>query len=39
MSPIVIGSFDNHGIKLDNNSADRINKYATAEYLYEFNNV
>jgi len=39
MSPIVISSFDNHGIKLDNNSADRINKYATAEYLYEFNNV
>ncbi len=39
MSPIVISSFDNHGIKLDNNSADRINKYATAEYLYEFNNL
>lgn len=39
MSPIVISSFDNHGIKLDNNSADRINKYATAEYLYEFNNA
>lgn len=39
MSPIVINNFDNHGIKLDNNSADRINKYATAEYLYEFNNV
>lgn len=39
MSPIVINNFDNHGIKLDNHSADRINKYATAEYLYEFNNV
>ena len=39
MSPIVINNFDNHGIRLDNNSADRINKYATAEYLYEFNNV
>ncbi|HHX70409.1 MAG TPA: type I restriction endonuclease subunit R [Gallicola sp.] len=39
MSPIVISNFENHGVKLDNLSAERINKYATAEYLYEYNNT
>jgi type I restriction enzyme R subunit len=39
MSPIVIGSFENHGIKLDNKSADLINNCATQEYLYDFNNT
>ena len=39
MSPIVISNFENHGVKLDNHSAERINKYATAEYLYEYNNT
>jgi type I restriction enzyme R subunit len=39
MSPIVISNFDNHGIRLDNNSSEKINKYATAEYLHEFNNT
>lgn len=39
MSPIVISNFENHNIKLDNLSAEKINKYATAEYLYEYNNA
>jgi type I restriction enzyme R subunit len=38
MSPIVINSFDSQGVKLDNESAEKINNYATQEYLYEFNN-
>lgn len=39
MSPIVINSFQNHGIKLDVPSAEKINRYATNEYLYAFNNT
>ncbi len=39
MSPIVINNFDNHGVKLNNQSAEKINRYATAEYLHEFNNI
>jgi len=38
MSPIVVNCFDEHGIKLDNESAENINNYATQEYLYEYNN-
>ena len=38
MSPIVISNFENHGIKLDLQSAQQINKHATQEYLYQFNN-
>lgn len=38
MSPIVITNFENHGIKLDLQSAQQINTYATNEYLYQFNN-
>lgn len=39
MSPIVISNFENHGIKLDLQSARQINNHATNEYLYQFNNV
>jgi type I restriction enzyme, R subunit len=39
MSPIVITNFENHGIKLDLQSARQINNHATNEYLYQFNNV
>lgn len=38
MSPIVISNFENHGIKLDLESAKNINQYTTQEYLYQFNN-
>lgn len=38
MSPIVITNFENHGIKLDLQSAQQINTHATNEYLYQFNN-
>jgi type I restriction enzyme R subunit len=38
MSPIVITNFENHGIKLDLGSAQKINDHATQEYLYQFNN-
>ncbi len=38
MSPIVITNFENHGIKLDLQSAQKINAHATNEYLYQFNN-
>jgi type I restriction enzyme, R subunit len=37
MSPIVIDNFMNHGIKLDSVSAERVNNFATEEYLYAFN--
>ena len=37
MSPIVISNFENHGIKLDLESAKQINNHATNEYLYQFN--
>ena len=39
MSPIVINSFEKQDIKLDLPSAENINKYATQEYLYQFNNT
>jgi type I restriction enzyme, R subunit len=39
MSPIVINNFDNHGIKLDLESAKEINNQATQEYLYQFSNT
>ena len=39
MSPIVIASFEKHGVKLDNQSAEHINNYTTQEYLYQFNNT
>ena len=39
MSPIVITNFENHGIKLDLESARQINNHATNEYLYQFNNA
>lgn len=39
MSPIVISNFENHGIKLDLESARKINNHATNEYLYQFNNI
>jgi type I restriction enzyme, R subunit len=39
MSPIVISNFENHGIKLDLESAKSINTHATQEYLYQFNNT
>lgn len=38
MSPIVISNFENHGVKLDLDSARQINNHATQEYLYQFNN-
>lgn len=38
MSPMVISSFSNNNIKLDAESAQHINKYATQEYINEFNN-
>ena len=38
MSPIVISNFENHGVKLDLDSAKNINRHATQEYLYQFNN-
>lgn len=38
MSPIVISNFENHGVKLDLDSAKNINHHATQEYLYQFNN-
>ncbi|MEI7621604.1 MAG: type I restriction endonuclease subunit R, partial [Candidatus Moraniibacteriota bacterium] len=37
MSPIVIDNFENHGIRLDLDSARQINTQTTAEYLYQFN--
>ncbi len=39
MSPIVITNFENHGIKLDLQSAKEINNQATQEYLYQFSNT
>jgi type I restriction enzyme, R subunit len=39
MSPIVIGGFENHKIKLDLESAEYINSYVTKEYIKEFNQI
>jgi type I restriction enzyme R subunit len=39
MSPIVIGAFEENGVELDDEAARNINKLATSEYLYQFNNA
>jgi type I restriction enzyme R subunit len=39
MSPIVIGAFEENGVQLDDDAARDINKLATNEYLYQFNNA
>lgn len=36
MSPIVISNFEKQGIKLDLDSANKINRYSTEEYIYQF---